>query len=174
MTRLGLISTGFLAAFLAAGCTEVTPGRTRSLGEVDYALAFATGQEVLSQYYSVQSAEVNTGVITARPKPVKAGNDRLLGGYPARQVARMRIRREGRSIVAQVSVAVQRQRSQMRRQMQQVGDNYDSVPNKTPAEDQAATTIEQNENWEVRRYAHEIEAKILDDLYKALHPDGKK
>ena len=72
--------------------------------------------------------------------------------------------------MALVSVAVQRQRSQIRRQMQQVGSNYDSVPNKTPAEDQAATTIEQNQSWEVKDYDHELENKILNDLYRQLHP----
>ncbi len=173
MNRFGWIGIAIVTASMA-GCVEARPGRSRVLGEVDYALAFATAKEVMAaNELPVETWDIDTGVIRARPKPVRADWDRPLGGYPARQVATMRIRRDGKEVVAHLAVAIQRQRSQMRRQMRQVGDNYDSVPNKSPAEEDAATTIDQNENWEVQRYAHDMEARILDALYNALHPEEK-
>jgi hypothetical protein len=127
----------------------------------------------MSQYFSEESFDMDEGRIRSRPKRIEDERDRLLGTDPTRQVATMHIRRDGNQVVAHVSVAVQTQRSQMRRDMNQVGEMYDSVPNKTPAELEAATTVQQNENWEVTRYAHDLENRILNDLYKALNPPAR-
>jgi hypothetical protein len=154
------------------GCVESTPGRTRSLGQADYGLAFATAREVLAEEhgFSIESTERDVGTIQTRPKPVAAEPDRLLGSSPARQVATVRLRRDGNDVVAHVSVAVQRQRAEVRRQVRDVGENYDSVPNKSPAEQDAALTPQQKMSWETVDYDHALEVRILEDLYQALRP----
>ena len=155
---------------LSAGCNQPTPGRTRILGEVGYESAFAAAREVFSQYYSIDSADAEAGVIKSRPLAVSAKGERLLGGSPARQVATLRLWREGGAVVAHAQVKVPRLGSAVHRQMRPVGENYDSVPNETPAELDAATTPEQNEAWQTAGYAHDVEYKMLADLYKSLHP----
>ncbi len=50
-------------------------------------------------------------------------------------------------------------------------EDYSTVPNQSPAYDEAATTADQNESWMTYDYAHDLETKILDDLYRSLHPN---
>ena len=158
------------AASLATGCNQPMPGSSLPLGQVDYTSAFAAARETMAQYYSVESANPLTGEIASRPKPVDAGKERLLGASPARQIATMRICREGKQVVAYATVALQRQGAQILRQIRPGMDNYDSVPNKTPAEREAATTVEQNESWRTHSYAHGVERKMLSDLRRAVTP----
>ncbi len=171
MTRQGWIIF-IMAAGLLAGCAAATPGRSRELGDVVYGNAFAAARDVVSQYYSIESADPDKGIIKSRPLGVDEKGERILGGNsPARQLATLTLRRKNGQIVAHASVAVQRQGSAMLRQMRTTsGEDYSSVPNQTPAEIEAATTPEQNESWITQRYAHDVENKILDDIYRALHP----
>lgn len=170
MTHIGTVAALLVTAGLLAGCSTAAPGTTRALGDVSPDVAFATARQVLGQYFPIDDANPRTQVITTRPRPVDAGWDRPLGGYPARQVAILRIVEENGSVAASLAVTEQRQRAQMHRSVQQVGENYDSVPNQTPAEQEAATTLEQNESWETHRYDHALEARILSELYRVLHP----
>ena len=157
-------------ASVLAGCQVQTPGRTRHLGAVDYGDAFSTATEVLSQYYVIAEEDPDTGQVKCRPKTVDPPPERILGRSPARHEATLRLRRDGKNVSAQVSVAIQRQTRAVRRQMPSPGDNYDEVPNKTPSLDEAATTVRQNDTWVTQAYAHDVEIRILDDIYKALHP----
>ena len=162
-------------AGVLAGCQVQTPGRTRHLGTVSYGDAFSTATEVLAQYYVVAETDPDTGQVTCRPKAVDPPPERILGRSPARHQATLRLRRDGKAVYAQVSVAVQRQTRAVRRQMPSPGENYDEVPNTTPSLDEAATTVQQNDTWVTQSYAHDVEIRILDDIYKALHPrEGKK
>ena len=170
MIRTGIIVLGIVATGVLAGCNLPSPGTTRVLGNVQSAEAFATAKEVMSQYFSIASADPDTGLIESRPKPVAAQPERLLGSSPARQLAKLHIGRKNGLIIAHLSVALQREGSSIHRTMQPPGENYDSVPNLTPAEDTAATTPEQNEAWRTDRYDRALERRILNDLYKALHP----
>jgi len=157
-----------IAAIALAGCPQATPGEKRALGSVDYQLAFDTAQKVLSQYFSVESADRETGLIQSRPKSLDMEKNRLLGGSAARQVAVMRLRRSGDQVVAQVCVEVQTQGGEIHSAMPRTGENYSTVPNETPAQGEAATSAEQNDAWRTDRYAHDLERKILDDLCMAL------
>ncbi|MGB2820398.1 MAG: hypothetical protein WBF17_05420 [Phycisphaerae bacterium] len=170
MIRHAWIVVAVVAACVAAGCNQPTPGTSRSLGAVDYASAFAAANEVMAQYFSVESSDPLTGIIESRPKPVPAPNERLLGGSPARQVATLRIRSEGKAVVAYATVALQRQGGAMLGQIRPGTDNYDSVPNQTPAEREGATTVEQNESWRTHKYAHDVERRILQDIYRSVNP----
>jgi hypothetical protein len=170
MVRYAWIVAAALAAGMLVGCNQAMPGRSRALGTVEYSAAFAAAREVLAQYYSVESSDAETGVIQARPKRIDAPNERLLSGSPAREVATLRLRKEGKAVVAHTTVAVQRQGGPALQTMRGGTDTYSSVPDDTPAEREAATTVEQNESWRTHHYAHAVERKILDDLYRALHP----
>ena len=163
-----------LAGVILAGCGQPTPGRTRMLGQVRFEAAFASAREVMAQYFSVAEADADTGVIRSRPQPVEAPAERLLGGSPARQVATLRLYAEDGQMVAQASVAIQREGSAGYRQRNVAADSYDTVPNKTPADADAATTAEQNQVWQTERYDHALESRILADIYAALHPEAKE
>lgn len=141
--------------------------RSQPLGKVDYAEAFQAGRTVLAQYFSVASFDAESGKIAGRPAPVDAARDRLLGASPARKVAEMRIRKKGELIFADVRVDIQRQDVGAFRQMQPVTvDNQ--VPNRTPADEAAAVTTEQNQAWQTTGRDHQLEQAILADLINAL------
>jgi len=162
------------AAAMAGGCNISTPGSTRVLGEVDYPQAFASANDTMGQYFSIASSDAATGIIKARPKSIEAPPERLLGRSPARQIATMRIWQRGKETLADMTVAVERQGDPVLRSMPQPGENYEGVPNQSPSQREAATTIEQNESWRVEKYDHATEEKILRDLYMSLHPQEKK
>ena len=170
MIRHGWSVVVLAAACVLVGCNQPLPGRSRSLGAVDYTAAFAAANEVMAQYFSVESADPRAGVIQSRPKAVSAPRERLLGGSPARQVATLRLRSEGKDVVASATVAVQRQGAEVLRVMPRDADDYSTVPDKTPAEREAATTVLQNESWRTHQYDHDVERKMLLDLWRALHP----
>jgi hypothetical protein len=171
MNRHGWLVAAVLAAgLMVGGCNQEFQGSSRSLGTTDYTAAFATANEVISQYYPVESADPARGVIQCRVKDVKAANERLLGGSPARELATMKIVKEGKDVMAYVTVALQRQGGDVFRAMPHVDENYSGVPNRTPAEQEAATTTEQNEPWRIYSYNHQAELKILEDLARAVGP----
>lgn len=175
MSRYACLLGAIGAAAMLVGCAEPTPGRTRSLGVVDYGLAFAKGREVMKQHFGqVASADADAGVIRMQPKAVQGDPDRLLGSSSeARQVAVMRLRRSKEEVFAHVSVALQRRGTAPLRQMYQPEEPYSSVPHDTPANVDAATTTEQNEVWTVQRYLHDVELRVLEDLYGLVQPEKK-
>jgi len=157
-------------AALAAGCADQTIGTTRSLGVVQYDAAFDAALATMSQRYPIAGSDRASGTIVAQPKVIQASADRLLGGADAsRQLARLDLRRQDGQVVAHAVVELQRQRAETYKRLRLLQDNYDTVPNKTPAQREAATTIEQNESWETQRYLHDVEADILAELYERLH-----
>ena len=173
-TRRFAVAVLLAAAGFAGGCSIPTPGSNRSLGDVQYPQAFAAATDVMSQYFSIASSDAATGIIKSRPKEVTPGPDRLLGRSPARQVATMRVWPRGGEILADVTVAVERRGDTVLRSMPQPGENYEGVPNQSPSQREAATTVEQNESWRIEKYDHVLENKILGDLYLSLHPKAKK
>jgi len=143
-------------------------GTSRPLPGKTFNEAFETGRTVLAQRYTVASMDTTTGVIRCEPELTGQSHDRVVGTALTRRIATMRIRRRGNTVRAIVSVAVQRQGSPIYRQFTVNQENYDSVPNKTPAETEAATTPDQNDAWETKSYDHAQENEILNDLERAL------
>ena len=171
MSRMMSVATACLAAAILGGCNLPAPGTSRTLGDVEYAAAFAAAREVMIQDgFSIAAADPDTGAIEARPLLVEARGERILGGSPARHLAKMSLQRKGGQVVARASVALQREGSAVQIARAPAVENYDSVPNRTPAQDLAATTPEQNEDWATERYDHAVERRLLDELYQALHP----
>ena len=101
MSRMMSVATACLAAAILGGCNLPTPGTTRTLGDVEYAAAFAAAREVMVQNgFSIAAADPDTGVIEARPTPVEARGERILGGSPARHLAKVSLQRKGGQVVA--------------------------------------------------------------------------
>lgn len=169
--RRSLIALLALSAALA-GCQTRRAGRTRLMGSVEYPVAFATSRRVLTNYFVVTEANPDTGKIQCLPKDIAPPPERLIGRSPARQQATLWLRRDGKTVSARLAVAVQRQTRAIHRQMANPGENYEEVPYRTPAQAEAATTPDQNDTWVTQGYAHDVEIRILDDIYKALHPAG--
>ncbi len=164
MSRLGMILLA--AAPVLAGC-QMDEYRCQPLGEVAYDEAFRVGRAVLAQYFSIASADPQSGKIVSRPKPIKAAPDRLLGSSPARQLAILRIRRTGGDLYADLRVHIQRQDAGAARAMQPVTVQTE-MPNVTPAEETAAVTTEQSQAWENVGRDHALERTILADLLRQL------
>lgn len=154
---------------ILAGCAGTEIGSERSLGAVTYAQAFDAARAVMGQYYSVASADPETGVIRSVPKPLAAG---VLSGGPGRQVATVRVRPTDGTVVASATVTIQRQTSAAARQMGWPAGVYDGPPNQTPAELEAATTADQNESWISQRRDRGLEEQLLADIHKALYPQA--
>jgi len=165
-----------LAVAMLAGCSREMAGTSRSLGVVPYGEAFAVGKQVMSNFFSVASADIQSGRIRSRPRRQNVRSERLvtgmvgMAGSPARRLATLSLHRSGGAVVAYATVEVQRQDSAIHRQRSADLDNYDSVPNRTPAELEAATTPEQNELWRTCRRDRAMEEKILSALYVKLSP----
>jgi len=170
MTRYLTLALLLFAFGAVVGCNAPTPGTTRALGDVSYTEAFATSREVMAQHFSVLSANPDTGQITCRPAVADVQGERILGGSPARRLAKLQLRREGPVVLAHASVALQREGSYARNARANYTENYDEVPNLTPADQTAATTPDQNELWRTERYDHALERNILDDIYRQLNP----
>ncbi len=145
-------------------------GTQRELHTESYAAAFGQARAVMSQYFTVTSADQDTGLIECLPARLEStGSDRVVGRSPARQVATMKIRRHGSGrITATCWVQVQRQSSTILRQQSIMDETYDSVPHHTPAEIDAATTPDQNDAWETFSSDQPLENQILNDLARTL------
>ena len=167
------------AAGMFAGCSQEMASTSRILGDVSYGQAFAAGKQVMSNFFPVASADLHSGVITSRPKSIKLRSERLLtslvgmAGSPARRIATLKLRQSRGTVIAFASVEIQRQDSAVHRQRGADLENYDSVPNKTPAELEAASTPEQNDLWRTQRRDRSMEEKILSAVYVKLTPSRK-
>jgi len=154
-----------LATFIFAGCAQVDMGSDRNLGRVPYNEAFRVARGVMAQYFAVAMADQSGGVIQTQPRTVAPGEGALT---PAgqRQIATLRLSREGDDVVAYAKVELQQRGVALKRQEALTG----GPPSQTPAELEAATTPEQNEYWVTRRRDRGLEGRILADIYSALHP----
>lgn len=171
MNRLALTGL-FVVTACFAGCTEPPRGTIKTMGDIDPGLALPTARDVLATYYDIDSMDAQTLVIKCRPKDSE-GHERLLGGSPMRETAKLHLFRAEGQLAAEVSVAKQRQAGPVSRAIL-ANDNYSSIPNQTPAEVEGATTTEQNQSWQPAGRDYQAEQKILDDLYIALHPELRK
>jgi hypothetical protein len=199
MNRFNLLAAIALigAAALLPGCGIPNPGTVRQLGDVNYDTSLDTAKQVFSQYYSIESVDPDKGVITSSPKVQEGPSGQIFARQTrVREIATMRLTRtfsndKGRTqrpgaplaggaarqyeqtgVVAQVSVEVQKIGTDAIRQATLTGENYSDLPDKSPAQGEAATTYEQNQTWFFDHYNKGEEGKILADLYTALHSAG--
>ncbi len=156
-----------LAVPMLAGCQNER-FRSMRLGEVDVEKAYQAGVTVFGDYYKVAEADGRTRRITGRPKTVKAPPDRLFSTSASREVAVLRIRRDGAVTWADVRVDIQRRQSAGYRSLSGLTDR-DDVPNRTPAQDDAPLRPEQDEVWQVTGHNYQIERKMLQDLYARVN-----
>ena len=169
-----------IAAVVVAGCNNINEvgdglptnrGTSRMFAGSSREQVFTTARRVLSQYYSVSSADPITGVIKTRPKEIAAAKDRLLGNSPARQIATAQVQSEDGGVIVQVLVVQQRQGTEIIKTVgySQERYNYSGDPGRvTPADEGAATTQQQNETWEFEKELKDVENRILDDIAMKL------
>ena len=175
MKTLAAVVAAMIISGVLGGCVtpQEIPGRSRVLGEVKYEDAFAAAKGIISKHFAIASADPDSGEIKCEPKYLTTDRgERILGNSPARQLAVMRVQQSGKLVNVKLSIALQRQGEDVNRVMSPVGDNYSGVPNQTPAQMAGATDPEQNSNWRTERYVHDMETRILDELYTALRPQA--
>lgn len=159
---LGLIS-GVMLLLANIGCNMQPPGTSRSLGAVPMDKAFVVSRTVLSQYFAIASEEPAAGLLLSRPEEMMDKNDRLLGGTPARNLARLQLRKQGSEVVAYVEIRHERQMIASRQLG--TGHTYSGVPNDPPVDE---TQTAKNTSWNLVRHEHERENAILNDIVNAL------
>lgn len=172
MNRFNLLTAIALigASALLPGCSIPNPGIVRQLGDVNYDTTLDTAKQVFSQYYSIESVDPDKGVITSTPKEQEGPSGRIFASKTrVREIATMRLTRTSAGVAAQVSVEVQKVGTDAIRQATLTGENYNQLPDKSPAQGEAATTYEQNETWFFDHYNKGAESQMLADLYRALH-----
>lgn len=157
-----------LLALALIGCENVNY-TSQNLGRVGYDHAFDTAVEVFRGYYPVASTNREKGMIYGAPRPVDSAPDRILSNTKARERAELRIRSEEQNIWADVRVEIERLQTGSHQAMLGLTSSRD-VPNRTPAEQDAAYTAEQNEQWNVTGTNYQKEIFILEDLRDRLHP----
>lgn len=158
-----------MLAALAVGC-QTQQFATQPLGNVDYDQAYLAARNVFAQYFSIASADPETGKIVARSRSVDSPRpDRLLGTSPARHLAEMRVRREGGEVLVEVRVELQRQGTTAFRQMEPVTVNNE-LPYRTLSEQTSPYSQEQLDAWQSSGRDEALERKILGDVVLALHP----
>ncbi len=162
-----------LAAAALAGC-QTERFRSQQLGEVDYDTAYQAGRTVFADYYAIDAADPDDGRITGRPKPLdnSAPGGLALSSQPARELAVLRIRRDGKVIWADVRVAIQRQQAGGFDSFGDLGGRGDA-PNQTPADLEGPLSASQQEAWVAKGANYRTETHILQDIYNRLHPPAK-
>jgi hypothetical protein len=174
MNRLNLFAAvALVAAAFTAGCSIPNPGTVRQLGNVNYDTTLDTARQVFAKYYSIESVDPDKGVIISSPKDHEGPSGRIFAKETSvREIATMRVTRTDKGVMAQVSVEVQKLGTDAIRQSTLTGENYSEVPDKSPAQGEAANTYEQSQTWFFDHYNKGEEGKILADLYSALHSGG--
>ncbi|KKK72727.1 hypothetical protein LCGC14_2901000, partial [marine sediment metagenome] len=137
------------------------------LGQVPYARAYREARAVFNQYFSIASADEESGKIVGRPRATETAPDRLLGVSPARHIAQMRVREKGGQVIVEVRVDIQRQDVGAYRAMQPITVDND-VPIRTPAEESGAVTAGQNQAWTTTGRDEALERTLLSDLLQRL------
>lgn len=176
MSRFALLLALLSSAAMLVGCQDAAVGTTRSLGTVRMAEAAATSREVLAQHFSVLPAEAGAQtVIECRPQVMKPKASGLLAISPAsrRKTATCRLMKQGKTVVAKLAVQVEEQGRDVYRGMGEIDQNYSGVPNRTPAQEDAATTPRQNDVWRATGRDRRLEGQILAEIHRQLHPPAK-
>lgn len=166
MNRYAIVLVAVILAAFIGGCTDVSQFPERSMGNVNYIQAVDTARTVMAQYYTVAKVDADAGEIKSLPKRIEPG---VMGG-PMREIATIYLRKEHGEVVAYAHVQVQLRGSKgLETPGSGAKGTYSSVPNQTPAEVEAATTAEQNEEWVNERENTSMAYKLLNDIYDALH-----
>ena len=170
--RVGVGLCAVAAASASIACNSMPPGTRRVLGPTTYDNAFSTAREVMGRYFPIAESDRKKGVIKSRPRLVEAARFRVSSPVSARQTATLRLRRDGRYVVAFLAVAIYRQGGRFHRMEGPGEENYRARPGRTPAELEGATTYEQNQAWQFLRHDHVLQRTILDELASQLRAPG--
>ena len=166
-----VVGIGALGLCLSVcGCFGESPGTQIVLGPVSYDRAFAVGRDVMAQYFTLEEADGETGVIRSRPRYVEARGFGIGDRPPDRQLAHLTVRPDGTGVAIKATVSIQRQGSEAYRMFRAREEDYSKMGARDGDDLEAATTHRQNELWETYRYDRILEHTILRDLTQLLRP----
>ncbi len=160
---------GAVACALLAGCQNERFSSVR-LGEVGYQAAYREAVGVFGDYYSIAKSDAGSGKIISRPKATAGRPDLILTNPRSRELAEMRIRRDKGQVWADLRVQVQRQQSGGYASMDILSTQHER-PDKTPGQTGAPYTADQNDLWKTTGVNRLLERRILNDLYRRMHPE---
>lgn len=160
------------ALLIGCGGSGGEAAQSRLMGPMRLTDAFAAAEAVFARHFEIASSDAERGVIESQPKAVNARGERVLGNSPARQIARLRVFAEHGNVIARLAITQQRQETDVQSVVAPPGEAYNSVPNQSPSAGLAATTDKQNLLWRDERRMRAEEARILQELFDALHPEG--
>jgi hypothetical protein len=155
---------------LACGLTGCATEQFRSqpLGNVSYENAFNAARAVMSEYFSVASANRDTGRVTSRPRVIGETPTRLLAKEMTRETAVIRIRPgDNGAMVADVRVDQQKQDPLVMQMMQPPVAGND-VGNATPAQGMAAASIDQQQAWQDAGRDSQMENTLITELLQRV------
>ncbi len=158
----------------ACGCGSMGPGTKRTIGPMEFDQAFASAANVFAQYFTIDEADMFTGKITSKPEHINGETEQIIGANQMRRIGTLNMYRKDGDVVASVLVEVQKLQPDMIHHDTWEGAKYDTVPNQSPAEIEAATTPQQNRNWQTVRRDRRMEHAILTDIYNRLNADKQK
>lgn len=174
LRSLGAVLVGSSLLWAAAGCMEpqTSPARppridagyrTQQLSTTDYETAFAAAQGAVMDHFQIASADPATGVIQLAPSEFTR-----LGGTRVRRVGQVIIRKTGDVVVAAVQVQIERYATPSIRAIESTFVGADDRPGKTPIQEDAGLTPQQQEYWMVERRDTAMEAQILNQIVEAV------
>jgi hypothetical protein len=175
---LGALLVGSALLCTVAGCMEpqTTPARparidsgyrTQQLSTSDYESAFAAAQGAVMEHFQVASADRATGVIQLIPS-----ESTRPGGARVRKVGQVIIQKTGSFVVAAVQVRIEKYATPSIRVIESTFA-ADDRPGKTPIQEEAGLTRQQQEYWTPEGRDISMEAQILSQIVEAVSAVGQ-
>jgi len=172
---LGALLVGSSLLCTAAGCMEpqttaVRPARidsgyrTEQLNTNDYETAFAAARGAVMDHFQVISADRATGVIQLVPSEFTR-----LGGTRVRRVGQVIIRKTGSFVLAAVQIQIEKYATPSIRVIESTFVGADDRPGKTPIQEEAGLTSQQQDYWMPERRDTALEGQILNRIVEAVN-----
>jgi hypothetical protein len=171
-----LVSSTLLC--MVAGCMEpqTTPARparidsgyrTQQLNTNDYESAFAAAQGAVMEHFQIASADRATGMIQLVPS-----ESTRPGGARVRKMGQVIIQKSGSFVVAAVQVRIEKYATPSIRVIESTFA-ADDRPGKTPIQEEAGLTRQQQEYWTPEGRDVAMEAQILNRITEAISAVGQ-
>ena len=142
----------------------------RQVPGADRAAVFDATRTTLADLgYRIDRSDLAEGVVTTYPLQAKSRDEPSRPGFRLRQrsrvrrVAQVRLAESAEAVSVYCKVVIQEQTTEAHRMF--AGDRMSSdTPGRTPIDDEAATTTEQNDAWQTIRRDKAAESRILEAI----------
>jgi hypothetical protein len=178
LSPLGALLVGSAVLCMVTGCMEpqttpVRPAkidsgyRTQQLSTNDYESAFAAAQGSVMDHFQIASADQATGVIQLVPS-----ESTRPGGARVRKMGQVIIQKAGSFVLAAVQVRIEKYATPSIRAIESTFA-ADDRPGKTPIQEEAGLTREQQEYWTPEGRDISMETQILNRIVEAVSAVGQ-